>query len=415
MIRPVFCLNPKTALIFLFVVLGPLGNILTPFFLPKSFRLYYFLLPFFPLFFLMAKERIAKIGIIFSPLLTYCFFSSYLVEKTGLANEAHTLFRFFLLFCQFFFILGAASSLKQKDQIPKLVRLYLYSFFVTLLIGYVFFFGYYLKVIPLSLIKRFTILTQFGFGMLRFSPGSYPNEYGVVASFASSTLLLTYLEKKQALFKLSKRLFNFFFIASFGAFLLTTTRAAYLSFFVSSIYIICKSKNFLKISFRLFVFIMSIFLLLIPLGFNMFSILTTGFSQKITEGSLGDRFQMWQEATNRLEGNGLLGVGFASITNVHNVYIQLLFELGIIGSLVLLGSLFVMLIESFFKYKRPVKDENFLFFHKIKMVGLINVLSFAASNHNLNHHLTWFVFFLSLALLRQPYLEEFNRTQQSHS
>ena len=413
MIRSVFRLNPKTTLIFLFVALGPLGNILTPFFLPKSFRLYYLLLPFFPLFFLMAKERIAKIGIIFLPLLTYCFFSSYLVEKFDLANEEHTLFRFFLLLCQFFSVVGAASVLKEQQQVLKLLKAYLYSFFASLAVGYVFFFGYYLKVVPFNLIQQFSVLAQFGWGLLRFSPGSYPNEYGIVASFVLSILFLTYLEKRQNLFDLPKKWFNVFFLATFIAFLLTTTRAAYLSFFMSFIYITTKEKNFLKIAFRFALFIGACFLLLKPFGIHMFQILRGGFQEKINEGSLGERYEMWQEAIKRLEGNGFLGVGFASLTNAHNVYIQLLFELGFVGSVLLFGSLFFALIESFFKYKRPLQDKTFIFLQKIKMFGLINVLSFAASNHNLNHHLTWFVFFLCLVMLRLPYLEKLNGTQES--
>ena len=143
----------------------------------------------------------------------------------------------------------------------------------------------------------------------------------------------------------------------------------------------------------------------------MLQILKAGFQQKINEGSLGDRYHMWQKAIEKLEGNGFLGVGFASLTNAHNVYIQVLFELGLVGSFLLLGSLLLALIESFFKYKRPIEDETFTFLQKIKMVGLINVLSFAASNHNLNHHLTWFVFFLCLIMLRLPYLEKMTEIQ----
>lgn len=408
MIRPIVRCNIKMTLIFLFVALGPLGNILTPFFLPKSFRTYYFLLPLFPVFFFIAKERIAKIAIIFLPLLTYAFFSAYLVEKMGIANETHTLFRFLLLLCQLFFVIGAASHLKKKEQVLKLLKTYLHAFFVTLAIGYMFFIGFFFKVIPFSIIQRFSVLAQFGWEFLRFSPGSYPNEYGVVASFVLSVLFLIHLEGKQQFFNLSRAQFNFFFLATFVALLLSTTRAAYLSFLVSFIYITIKKKFFLKIFTRFALFATGCFIMLKPFGINMFNILRRGFKQKINEGSLGDRYEIWKESLERLDGHTFFGVGFASLTNIHNVYIQLLFELGFIGSVLLFASLFLVMIESLFKHKRPIQDETFIFLQKIKMVGLINVLSFAASNHNLNHHLTWFVCFLSLALLRLPFLETTN-------
>lgn len=394
--------NLKKTLIASFVALGPLGNILTPHFLPTSFRAYYVLLPLFPLFFLFAtKERIVKIGILFLPLFLYCALSAFFVETLGSANEPHTVFRFFLLLCQFFFILGAAASLRNKTEPIQLIQTYLNFYYLSLSIGYTFFIGYYLKIFPLWLLDRFSVLTQFGFGILRFSPGSYPNEYGIVSSFVLSILTLLYLEKNPPL---SKKRISFFFFATFIAFLLTTTRAAYLSYFICLIYLTWKSGKFLKYFSYFTLSILTLFTLLLFINLNMFRILSAGFTQKLTEGSLGERYFLWQEIMEKGEEGWLFGVGFGSLTNAHNVYLQLLFELGCIGTILLLGTLAFSFLESFFKFRRSPTDETSIFFSKIRMVGLINVLSFAASNHNLNHHLTWFVFFLCLATLRLPYL-----------
>ena len=398
-------LNLKKALTFSFAALGPLGNILTPHYFPDSFRAYYFLLPLFPIYFLLVRERIAKIGILFLPFLIYSFFSSHIVDKFGTFNEPHTLFRFYLLVCQFFFIIGAASSLKKKEEILSLLKTYLTFYFISLTIGYIFFFGYYLKLVPLSILSRFSVLTQFGFGLLRFSPGSYPNEYGIVSSFVLSVLAIIFLEKRQSEFPPSKKWFIFLFLSTFLAFLLTTTRAAYLSFLVSTIYIAWKSGYFLKILASAALFITAVFSLLLLCKVNMFHILSHGFTQRIDQGSLGDRYFMWMETIERVKDQTFWGAGFASLTNIHNVYLQLLFELGFVGTVILLGSLFISFIEAFFRHKRPIPDQTSTFLAKTQMVGLINVLSFAASNHNLNHHLTWFVCFLCFAALRLPYLE----------
>lgn len=396
----------KWVLTLLFVSLGPLGNILTPHFFPASFRTYYFLLPCFPLFYFLVKDRIAKIGIIFLPFLIYCFVSASIVEKFGNVNEPHTAFRFLLLLCQFFFILGAVSNLKDKAQMTKIIKIYLLFFFVSMIIGYLFFFGYYLKVVPIALVRRFSVLTQFGFGLLRFSPGSYPNEYGIVSSFVLSILILIVQEKRIGEFGFRKKWFYLLFIATFLAFLLTTTRAAYLSFLITTIYITWKSGKFLKTLSYITIFILSVFALLTLVKINMFAILTNGFSQRIDQGSLGERYFMWIETVERAKDHSFWGAGFASLTNVHNVYLQLIFELGFVGLVLLFGSLFLASIESFFRYKRAVWDDSCEFLAKIRMVGLINVLSFAASNHNLNHHLTWFVCFLCFASLRMPYLRQ---------
>jgi hypothetical protein len=387
----------RKVLILLFAALGPLGNILTPHFFPASFRAYYFLLPFFLFFYFTLKEKLAKIAIIFLPLIAYCLVSAFVVEKFGSANEPHTLFRYFLFLCQFYFILGAASHIHTQEMLQKVLKTYLFFYFISLCIGFTLFFGYYSNLIPLSLVARFNVLTQFGFGILRFSPGSYPNEYGIVSSFVLSVLILIFLEKKIQEFGFSKKWFYFLFLVTFLAFLLTTTRAAYLSFFISTLYISYKSGKFLKLFGYISLSIFAFFCLLLLAKVDMFHILTAGFSQKYDQGSLGERYYMWLETMEKFEGKSFWGAGFASLSNIHNVYMQLFFELGFVGLILLFGALSLSFLESHFRYPRAPKDP---FFAQIRTLGLINVLSFAASNHNLNHHLTWFVCLLCFAIAR---------------
>lgn len=405
MIRGALRIHLKKLLIFLFAALGPIGNLLTPSFFPKSFRIYYFLLPLFPFFFFPHfNQRLAKFAMFFFPLFCYAFFSSLCVEKIGEANEPHTLFRFFLLFCQYLFIIGAASSLKEEKDLIKTLRIYLQFFFVSVLAGYFLFFGYYLNVFSFDFVMRFSILAQEGFGILRFSPGSYPNEYGIISSFALGIFALIFLEKKEAVFDFSRKTLKAFLILTFFAFLLTTTRAAYLSFFVTMIYIAWQTKHFLKAATVFLGLILAGFSTLFVFNINMFEILSHGFSQKITEGSLGERYTMWIETLEKAKEHPFWGAGFASLTNIHNVYLQLLFELGFVGMVLLLGAFLLSWIEGYAIYKTPRMNETLSFWRKVRVIGFINVLSFAASNHNLNHHLTWFVCFLALTTLRIPSL-----------
>ncbi len=391
-------LDVKWALTFLFAALGPLGHLLVPPSFPSSFRAYYFLLPCFPVFFFLVKERLAKIGAFLLPLFIYCFVSAMIVAQFGSPNEPHTALRFFLFFCQFFFILGAASHLREKKQLTVLLKTYLFAYFISLAIGYFCFLGYYLKIISLATVAHFNVLTQFGFGLLRFSPGSYPNEYGIVSSFVLSILVCAFLENRN---DFSKKGFLFLFSTAFVALLLTTTRAAYLSFAIAILYIAWKEGRFFKITVLLALFILLVFSLLLLVKIDLFHILATGFSQRLDQGSLGERYLMWLQATEKVEKYSFWGAGFASLTNLHNVYLQLFFELGFVGMILLLGGLFFSLLGP---RLRSRVDKDTCFLHKIRTLGLIHVLFFAVSNHNLNHHLTWFVCFLCFASLRHPFL-----------
>lgn len=406
MIRPVIRFNLKKVLAFAFIALGPLGNLLTPHFLPHSFRAYYFLLPFFPIFFFVAQERMVKIGVLFLPVFLYCFVSAYHVEVFGVPSEPFPVFRFFLLFCQFFFIIGAASSLSKQEELNQMLKTYINCYVISLAVGWVFFLGYYLELIPMSIIARFSVLAQFGWGLLRFSPGSYPNEYGIVSSFVLSILTLFLCDSKVAeSLNFSKKWVQVIFVGTFLAFLLATTRAAYLSYVMCLIYVIWQSKKPMKIILFMFIFATTICSVLLLFNVDMFRVLRQGFNQRLDEGSVGERYFTWLDAAEQANESPLFGVGFASLTNIHNVYLQLCFELGFVGFVLLLGCLSFFAIEVVFSFRRGIRDASQHFLEKIRMIGLINVLSFAASNHNLNHHLTWFVFLICFASLRLPYLK----------
>lgn len=182
----------KKWLIYLFIFLGPLGNLLTPGGLPPAFRTYYFVLLGFPLFFNRIDQKQHKLFFLLLPFFLYCFVSSMLVDEEAF----YATYRFFLLFFQFLFVLGAAAYINSQKEA---LTIYLKSFFISLIVGYTFLFGFYMKLISFETIERFSVLGQFGYGMLRFSIGSYPNEYGIVASFVSAVLLLSLSQKWKAL------------------------------------------------------------------------------------------------------------------------------------------------------------------------------------------------------------------------
>lgn len=393
-------------IIYLFAFLGPLGNLPCPNFFPYQFRAFYLILPTFFLFYFKLDGEELKTLLLFTPFLFYALISSYLwMNQPILHIEAATLSRTALFICEMFFMFGAAFKMRTRCSVlekVRLIRFYLYGFFISLFIGYGLFIGYYLDWIPLKTLDRFTIMTQFGWGILRFSPGSYPNEYGIVSSFVASVLLLLLMEKKTSTFewvRVSKKIIFFLFLLTFFALLLTTTRAAYLSFVFALFYILFISK-----SFRLFFCSISLVLsmLLTCLGFNFSFILDILVSALSPQGWSGEsiqiRFEHWIESFQALSSFPLFGRGFGSLFFIHNVYLEFLSELGVFGSFILIAAILGYLIQHHKKIKtvffKKGSSKQDLFSNRVIVLGLIHVFWFAATNHNINHHLTWMIFLL---------------------
>ena len=378
----------KAFLLRLFIVLGPLGNIFTPAVFPNAFRTYYFILLGFPFFLNSLDKKQLKLLFLATPFFLYCFLSSIL----GLSEEPESLVRFFLFLSQFLFVWAAASYLKNQTEA---LNLYLKSFFLSLIIGYGFFIGFYLGLFSFATIERFSVLGQFGYGLLRFSIGSYPNEYGIVASFVTSVLLLMMINDEDRIF--SKATTIIFLGLTVMALLLTTTRSAYIACLASFLSIAwIKKKAFLWASG----IILCMIGLLKIFKINIISFILLGFNlAQTSQGSMGSRLLLWQEALEAFLSHGFFGQGFGSFSNAHNVYFQLIVELGLIGCLLLVALLMLAFFKrrGLFFYPQEKMTSAELFSKRVRRLGMMHVLWFALTNHNLNHHLTWFVILLWLS------------------
>jgi hypothetical protein len=384
----------QRALIYCFVFFGPLGTLLTPPFMPYAFRFYHFLLVLSPLFFLNLKTKEWKTVLAFVPFLGYCLFSAYFTHNKEFHQDAYPLFRCFLFVAQCLFMFGAAFCLRDRDDKERLIRLYLMGFFISLVVGYIFYIGYYSGKISFATIHRYSVEAQMGWGLLRFSPGTYPNEYGNVSSFALSLLLLLYVKNRRFLTLVFAGL-------TFLAFLLTTTRAAYLSFSVTLLYLFVTSKEIRKMVAKIALLGSAILFILKAYSIDFFKIFVAGVKTiSFTYGSTGVRFAEWIKGFEDLNKSLFLGNGFGSNILAHNVYLELLFEVGLIGSLLLIGTLIYYFGEHGHRIKKLTLH---LADHQATAVGLIHVVLFAATNHNMHHHLTWFVFLLfNMALFANP-------------
>ncbi len=372
--------NIQRFVIYCFVFFGPLGTLLTPSFMPYAFRFYHFFLILFPLFFIKLEIGEWKTVLAFLPFLAYCLISAYFTHNGSYHVDSYPLFRCFLFISQCLFMFGAAFSWQGEQE--KLIYLYLAGFFISLAIGYIFYIGYYTKAISFATINRFSVEAQIGWGLLRFSPGSYPNEYGNGASFALSVLLILYAQKKRFLILILTGL-------TFIALLLTTTRAAYLSFAVTLIYLCVFSEEIRKLTFKLSLLALPILFILKTYSIDFFKIFVEGVKAiSMVSGSTGARFSEWIKGFESLDKGVIFGDGFGAQILAHNIYLELLFELGFIGVILLATTLFYYFSENSHRI-RSVLSTN-----QIVVVGLIHVLLFAMSNHNMHHHLTWMVFLL---------------------
>lgn len=385
-------------LIYAFVFFGPLGTLITPSFMPYQFRFYHFFLVLSPLFFIRIRKNEWKTVLAFVPFLSYCLFSAYFTHNKEYHEDAYPLFRCFLFVSQCLFMFGSAFCLRDRDERDRLIRIYLTGFFISLVIGYVFYIGYYVGIISFETIHYYSVEAQMGWGLLRFSPGTYPNEYGNVSSFALSLLLLRYGRKK--------RFLTFVYAGlTFIAFLLTTTRAAYLSFAVTLIYLCITSLEIRKLVAKISLFGFTILLILKAYSVDFFKIFVGGVKTiSFTTGSTGIRFNEWIKGFEDLNASIFLGNGFGSNILAHNVYLELLFEVGLIGSLTLIITLIFYLGEHGHRIRKIFQERVY---HQEIIVGLIHVLLFAGSNHNMHHHLTWFTFLLfNMFLFLTPKADE---------
>lgn len=353
-------ISKKSFLLYAFVFIGVLGKIIYLPWFPHSFRIYYFILPIIVLYFSFTKvsKNFLLPMILLIPLFTYLLASSlggYNSYKIKMEAHENPLFRLGLLFflCISTFFLSSFLSKKDIDYRLNIVKIYLNGFFITLIFGFIFFIGYERGVLSASFIQKFQVQVQTSFSMIRMSPGSYPNEYGNVSSFALSviTLFLFHrkeLEKEKIIFikKYDILFFSFFYLLTIIALFLTTTRSAYISYILSLTYIILIQKSLIdkiKTSLKFVFTALFIYTFTQKYIYDVKHIFLTGFYAFFNkESSVSTRFDAWENSFMMFKENYIFGIGFANAYGIHNTYLQLFFELGFLGLLILFVTLFFL-------------------------------------------------------------------------
>jgi hypothetical protein len=398
----------------LFVFLGPIGNLIS---LPgiNSFRLFYIISAIgIPILLMSNSTRKYKNEIISNFLISLPFFvyaclsilwSDAPIDSSTSAVSDIPLVRLFLLYSLYLFsLLSSFFILKNfsREETIILIKIYLKGYLISLFMGYLFQIGYGVGILSMESIEKFQVITDTAYGILRFSPGSYANEYGNVSGFVACLLIFIILNgqfflsmageeftKKNFYIFYNKNELSIILIFVIVAFFLTFTRTVYLSILIGLLYSMSRVKNIKKL-FRNIIFVSVFFIIILVAGakfIDIGGILSVGFEQIFSgEGSAGERYGLWSTYYEEFLRNPIWGIGYGTTSfNLHNNYLQIFFELGIVGTF-----LCILAISPTVKgiYLAFTNDSN----SPVKyftILALINVLIFGSSNHSLNHHLTW--------------------------
>jgi O-antigen ligase len=337
-----------------FFLIGPLGRLLPVPGTPSSFRLFYVLM-FVSIPWLLWPRVSRRAGVSLGlqvPFFLYLLWSAVLTyaPQASEAEGGNPVVRAAVLFVEVVFtcLIAAHCQRISIQSRARLALLPLGSYILTLSIGYLFFVGYYAGLFSVETLEPFYVLLQFGYGLLRFSPGSYPNEYGILSSFFASIMLFLLLRwnetigriLKDAVLRYCRVALIVFFPLTIGALFLASTRAAYISFMVSVLAIgisLRSGASRLKYLCSL-TFLTVLALALVQRYFDIVGFFQTAYLAFFDkDASASERFVAWGLALKEFIRAPLLGSGYGTTEFIHNVYLQIFFALGFVGTLLFLG------------------------------------------------------------------------------
>lgn len=303
----------------------------------------------------------------------------------------------------FYFIGHFITELSQEVSVVRILDRSFYGFITVFFLGLALYLLVIRGVVPATVYAHFVSLEQTGYGYLRLSPGTYPNEFGVLCSFFAVYAFISYgYERRLWVVPIA-------FCFVLGIFL-TSTRTAYITFFVGALTLFVLHPSFW---FKARLFFMGLIgagvvvggLKLI--GFNVIQVIVSGFQAALNtnEGSVATRQQTWTAAIENFNYVPGLGVGFESpdASFLHNLPLQLLYGLGIWGlavMLVLFGIFFASLERRAGGRVADQSARDMAQFRMIRLVLAEHVVLFGLTNHNQAHFLTWLLFALFICNLR---------------
>lgn len=245
-----------------------------------------------------------------------------------------------------------------------------------------------------ALYSRFVSLEQEAYGYIRFSPGTYPNEFGIICSFYGVLSISLYGHTSKP------RYLAFFLLAMAGMFL-ASTRAAYITAAVGLLTVFIRFPDpqarvqmllFSAGSAPLLMLVLSYF------SFDLIGVLQAGYEALASgRGSSGERALDWTRALREFSDSYLFGSGFESqaASQLHNVPLQFLHGLGLLPlfAITVLAVLFFWLQHASGAVTLNTGSERLRrHLSLIRWILFQHVFIFALTNHNQAHFFTWLLF-----------------------
>ncbi|MBD9680034.1 O-antigen ligase family protein [Pseudomonas sp. PDM18] len=383
--------------------LGPTGIFFTPVPGIGSLRSFYFATAIVNIVFLcrMAKRDLPHYGalmVIFLILFlssSFCLISLSYDVPLYLNPVVRVLVICNLMF-GFFNVSRMILNSCRKDILQVLLSDSFKGFCCVFFLGLALYVGYIAGKVPSDIYNRFTTLEQEAYGYSRFSPGTYPNEFGVICSFyALYAVLLSQRKKGGAIYLLLSAIFM-------GGVFLTSTRAAYITLAIGYTYIAFSSPGLIRrlvLCILPFVFAPVIVIVLGHFSFDVIDVITRGYDSAANQtGSSNVRMEDWNAAVDDLLDNFYFGVGFESpkAYSLHNLPLQIVYGLGLLGVLllVLAFSVFAYVNSRSSWVVRLFYSDDWRFLRSVRVVLFIHVIIFGLTNHNQAHFFTWMLFAL---------------------
>lgn len=203
---------------------------------------------------------------------------------------------------------------------------------------------------------------------------------GIVLALTYMALFAVLMLGKEKLTKRQMRLAITCFVISFIAVILTSKRA-HLLFGLMAILFVYYFSNPKKMKSRIFILILG-GLISIPviyylsLKIPILNETLSRFQDMDDDSHMTNRFSLWEHAFQMFKNKPLFGNGWMSFRydysiyfyngqgtqgeyiNAHNVYIQLLAEVGIVGFLIYMGFIIYLLYNVFFMIRKCQKDKD---------------------------------------------------------
>ncbi|WP_147418172.1 O-antigen ligase family protein [Salinisphaera sp. Q1T1-3] len=393
----------KLAKITLF--LAPSGIFFLPIPALGSFRTFYIPLLFLNLIAIanLWRRQLAEVAVLVFLFGLFWFSAAYgyiafdLVPQSPTENPfvrwvviANLGFGFYFLGC---WLDGAENSVVWF----KRVDITYYGFIVVFSLGFLLYLSVVFGPVPASFYKHFVTVEQSAFGYLRLSPGTYPNEFGTLCSFFAIYALIKN-SREGGLVPVTIALLSLIGIA------LASTRSAYVTLICGTLIVIVGMPSLKRQTQAIVAIMIAVplgLLLLNALSFNTIGVIQGGYSAAMdpSRGSLGTRLTAWATAYGEFVNFPFWGFGFESsnIIFLHNLFLQEIFGLG------LLGSALAILLSIVFWMTRKwdasigvicVQSEDRRYMMLIRLVALEHTVLFGLNNHNQSHFLTWLTFAL---------------------